>query len=272
MLGQRIATAIVLLAILLPAIFLFPPVAWGGVSLMFLSAAAWEWMRLIGRVDVRWPAAIALGLAGLAVLAWRMHHAWPREGMVVAMGGLTLFWLVAAPMRLRCHATGHGWPLALTLLGGCWLAMLELRERGVVVLVASMALVWMADIAAYFVGKAVGRRKLAPSISPGKSWEGAVGGAATVAIVGLALAGLPVLSDSLPAILVDRLSALLAALTLAALALLSIVGDLYESLLKRQAGFKDSSALLPGHGGVLDRIDALLPVMPAALLLHLLLA
>jgi len=134
-----------------------------------------------------------------------------------------------------------------------------------------MALVGVADIAAYFVGRAFGRRKLAPSISPGKSWEGALGGAAAVAVLGLAAAASPSLSSTLPARLVDAWTAPVAVVVLVALAALSIVGDLHESLLKRQAGVKDSGAVLPGHGGVLDRIDALVPVMPAAMLLHRLL-
>ncbi len=148
---------------------------------------------------------------------------------------------------------------------------MALRDIGPVALLAAMAIVWIADIAAYFVGRAIGRRKLAPSISPGKSWEGAIGGCFAVVVAGLVAAAAPALGQALPARLVAVWSPLGAAIALAALVALSIVGDLHESLLKRQAGVKDSGTLLPGHGGVLDRIDALVPAMPAAMLLHRLL-
>ena len=144
---------------------------------------------------------------------------------------------------------------------------LPICEISVIALLSSMALVWVADIAAYFVGRALGKRKLAPQISPGKSWEGAIGGAIFVVAIGLLSATLPQFSGSLPTLLVNRFSAIGAAALLLILTALSVVGDLHESLLKRQAGVKDSGTSLPGHGGVLDRIDALIPVMPAALLL-----
>ncbi|HEY0878270.1 MAG TPA: phosphatidate cytidylyltransferase, partial [Zeimonas sp.] len=153
----------------------------------------------------------------------------------------------------------------------CWVALVALRAIGPLALLAAMAIVWVADIAAYFVGRAFGRRKLAPSISPGKSREGALGGFVAVAALGLAAAGVPALSSTLPARLVDEWGVVAAVVALVLLAALSIVGDLHESLLKRQAGVKDSGTVLPGHGGVLDRIDALVPVMPAAMLLHRLL-
>src|SRR5690606_23606746 len=131
-------------------------------------------------------------------------------------------------------------------------------------LLTMMALVWVADIAAYFSGRAFGQRKLAAHISPGKTREGAYGGIAAAAGFALASAACP---NTYGAALVARwgwVGALLAALLLAGL---SIAGDLFESLIKRRAGVKDSSRLLPGHGGVLDRIDALLPVLPLAILL-----
>jgi phosphatidate cytidylyltransferase len=118
------------------------------------------------------------------------------------------------------------------------------------------------------VGRAVGRHKLAPSISPGKSWEGAIGGAIAVALVGGWVAPLPVMQASVPELLLSRLGTVWALLVLVGLAGLSIVGDLHESLLKRVAGVKDSGQLLPGHGGFLDRIDALVPTMPAVALIH----
>ena len=135
-----------------------------------------------------------------------------------------------------------------------------------------LCLVWAADIAAYFGGRALGRRKLAPAISPGKSWEGVWSGMAGVLLLAVAWVMLidtrpGVDSPSLFALLQAQMGAALAALALVFLCAMSVVGDLVESLVKRAAGAKDSSALLPGHGGVLDRVDALLPVFPVALAL-----
>jgi phosphatidate cytidylyltransferase len=157
--------------------------------------------------------------------------------------------------------------LGLTLLPATWFALLYLHQLGIVMLFSTLAIVWVADIAAYFAGRRFGNRKLAPRISPGKTWAG-VGGA----VLGVLMAGAavhlvspraPVLSNAL----FDE-SLLLALALLVVLVAMSIVGDLFESLLKRQAGRKDSSRLLPGHGGVLDRIDALLPVLPMAVLIQ----
>jgi phosphatidate cytidylyltransferase len=142
---------------------------------------------------------------------------------------------------------------------------------GINFLLSVLALVWMADVAAYFGGRALGRRKLAPSISPGKSWEGVWSGMVGV----LALAALWIAIDerfavdapSLYTRLWHHLGGVGMVLALLVLSGLSVVGDLVESMVKRAAGAKDSSRLLPGHGGVLDRVDALLPVLPAAMAL-----
>lgn len=275
MLGRRIVTALVLLAVLVPAIFVFPPVVWGVLTLGFLAVGAWEWARLLpARADGQagagaWSAALAVLIAGAATLVWRGHAPWPPMALPAACLLLLAFWVLAAPRRLARHEarTGGSWLAALLLLG-CWLTLYELRLLGPVPLLSSMAVIWVADIAAYFVGRAFGKRKLAPSISPGKSWEGALGGFVAVAVMGLVVAGAPSLQDSLPALLVARTGPVLAVIALVAIAALSIVGDLHESLLKREAGVKDSGWILPGHGGVLDRIDALIPTMPAALLLY----
>ena len=269
MLGKRVATALVLLAVLLPAIFVLPPVVWGVITLGFLAVAAWEWAKLLpGAPRPRYAAGVVC-IAGGGALAWRSIAPWPDAMLVVACAALVAFWVVSGAARLRRReARGGGWPLAAVLLIGCWLAMYELRVLGPVALVSSMAVIWVADIAAYFAGRAFGRHKLAPGISPGKTWEGAVGGFVAVVAIGLVCARSSELASSLPAVLAHRLTAPGAALALVAIAALSIVGDLHESLLKREAGVKDSGTLLPGHGGVLDRIDALIPTMPAALLLY----
>ena len=272
MLGRRVITAVVLLAILLPAIFWFPPIVWGLLTLVFLAVGAWEWARLLPGAPSPVLAGGSVLIAGLLALAWRGAGQWPSGLLLVAMFVLTAFWSISGPRRLgRREARQGGWPLAAILLFGAWLALVELREMGAVALVSSMAVVWVADIAAYFVGRAFGRRKLAPAISPGKSWEGAIGGGVAVVALGLAASFAPGLDASLPAVLVHRAGPLPAVAVLLGLAALSIVGDLHESLLKREAGVKDSGWILPGHGGVLDRIDALIPTMPAALLIYLLL-
>jgi len=274
MLGRRVVTALVLLAILLPAIFVYPPLAWGVLTLVFLTVGAWEWGRLLeppGASSMR--AAVTVLVAGVALLVWRDSAAWPGgHVLIVPCAVLTLYWVVGGGLRLARHdARSGGWLLAAVVLLGCWLALYELRLRGPIALLSSMAIVWVADIAAYFAGRAFGRRKLAPSISPGKSWEGAIGGFAAVALLGGFAAGAAGLETALPAVLASRLPLAAVLAVLVAIAALSIVGDLHESLLKRQAGVKDSGWILPGHGGVLDRIDALIPTMPVALGLYQLL-
>jgi phosphatidate cytidylyltransferase len=146
---------------------------------------------------------------------------------------------------------------------------MHLLDAGALYLLSVLAIVWLADIAAYFCGRRWGRRKLAPAISPGKTWAG-VGGALTAVLVlapllAAAAAGVPAFST----LLLHELALPAGLALLAALVALSVVGDLFESLLKRQVGAKDSSHLLPGHGGVLDRIDAAIAVLPAAALLDL---
>jgi phosphatidate cytidylyltransferase len=142
-----------------------------------------------------------------------------------------------------------------------------LRAEGIAVLLSAAVLVWAADIGAYFVGKAIGKRKLAPTISPGKSWEGAIGGWLLVMIVAVALGTTHAFAPTWFSRVADQggLGLMIGLSTLLVAA--SVIGDLFESLLKRQIGKKDSSRLLPGHGGVLDRIDALIPVFPLAALL-----
>ena len=142
-----------------------------------------------------------------------------------------------------------------------WLALVQLKQTGALSLIAIMATVWVADTAAYVFGRTFGKNKLAPSISPGKTWEGAIGGGFGVIVYGF------VLAPKLPATLAGNTFFLLLVLVL--LTVISIIGDLFESLLKRQAGLKDSSNILPGHGGVLDRIDSLTSTLPLVALVWL---
>jgi len=277
MLQQRILTALVLLAIVLPALWYPGGAPFAALALLLLTAAAWEWGRLNG---LGMAAALAVGgaCAALCTTAWAagwLHRpqpylwlgaaaGWVLAGAALLHGGVAAWRRIPAPLRLAAGV------LALWL---AWLAAAQARHLGIGFLLSVLLLTWTADIAAYLAGRSVGGRfiprKLAASISPGKSWEGAIAGL----LATLLLAGVwGVLDDAASAhSLYARLWAdyglwgLLAAV--AGLTAMSVVGDLLESLVKRSAGAKDSSTLLPGHGGVLDRLDALLPTLPLAMLL-----
>jgi phosphatidate cytidylyltransferase len=155
---------------------------------------------------------------------------------------------------------------ALTILT-CFVSMLVLFKHSTLYLFSVLALVWIADIGAYFSGRAFGKHKLAPLISPGKSWEGVVGGWFAVQVIAAASTQMPELRDTFAAKLQASWGWLGFAPVMSVIVAASVIGDLFESQLKRRAGMKDSSKLLPGHGGVLDRIDALIPVLPLAVLI-----
>ena len=276
MLRQRVITAVVLLALLLPALFARSPLPFALLTLLLISAAGWEWARLNG-VQAMLPA-VASGLL-LAVVCGASLSQLAQVGQSATLWWMGLaVWVLGGGLALRQGPAGWPrvpaalrWALGLAGLWLAWLAMAQARTIGINFLLSVMCVVWAADIAAYFTGRAFGRNKLAPSISPGKSWEGVYGGVAGVILLALGWLALESRfsfdSPSVFLLLQQRQGwggLLLAALLLAAL---SVVGDLFESLVKRAAGAKDSSALLPGHGGVLDRVDALLPVLPAALAL-----
>ena len=160
--------------------------------------------------------------------------------------------------------------MGLALIACAWLALVQARQIGLEFLLSVLTLVWMADIAAYFGGKTMGRRKLAPAVSPGKTWEGAISGAIGVMLLAGGWVMVDVQGAGSHGSLYARLWSFgppLAVIALAFLTAMSVVGDLVESLVKRSAGAKDSSQLLPGHGGVLDRVDALLPVLPLSMML-----
>jgi phosphatidate cytidylyltransferase len=279
MLLQRVITAVVLLALLLPA--LFAPTAWpfALLSLLLIAAAGWEWARLNGVASV---AAIGPGVLLALAGAWALHTGSFARTPASWWWWATVVWVVGGALVLRRGPAGWPhWPAALRLLLGLlvlwagWLALAQARAASINFVLSTLCVVWVADIGAYFAGRRFGRRKLAPTISPGKTWEGVVGGVVGVWLLAwlwLAVIDrqLPVDGSSLFAGLLNRLGVLGLLVLCAALAGLSVVGDLFESLVKRAAGAKDSSRLLPGHGGVLDRIDALLPVLPAALALRLL--
>lgn len=271
MLKTRIITAFVLLAVLLPILFLLPPIYIGAFFLLALLVAAWEWSRLIAPEAVRAAWLYALFCLMIIVFLLGMQNAtWQFALLLLAV----IFWFFAAPfvlakgMNLSLQKLRPFYVvLGLILLPATWFALVFLRELGLVFLLSSMALVWVADIGAYFVGKAFGKRKLAIQISPGKSVEGALGG--LLVCYGYALLCvfyLPFESTLFGAWAI-RFGWAPMFLMVTVLVAFSIFGDLFESQLKRLAGVKDSSHLLPGHGGVLDRVDALIPTMPIAALL-----
>lgn len=274
MLKQRIITALLLMAVLLPALFYSSIEPFVGLSLVLMVGAGWEWARLNACPPMMARATGAgMGLF-LALLWWQGGLGWSLSWLWSAAA---LCWLVLALLMLKRGVSGWiAWPagprlwFGLGLLVCAWLALVHARMQGIGFLLSVLTLVWMADISAYAGGRAFGRRKLAPSLSPGKSWEGVFSGVLGVLVLGAGWLWFDTLalsdSPSLFTRLWDRgyVTALMAVIGLTAM---SVVGDLLESLVKRAAGMKDSSQLLPGHGGVLDRVDALLPVLPLAMLL-----
>ena len=280
MLRQRIITAVIMLAVLVAALWSASPVPFIVLALVMMAAAAWEWARLNG---VQGAGALALGAAIVLACGLSWWAGWVNEPfrawwLVVAL------WVVVGGLLISVGV--DGWSrvpalvrlaLGLAALWVAWLAVVQARLVGVNFLLSVLALVAAADIAAYFAGRAFGgqlvARKLAPSISPNKSWEGVFGGMAGV----LLLAALWIFFDrqiapadwsrSLYSHLWQGGGLVWLVPSVMALAGLSVVGDLVESLVKRAAGAKDSSQLLPGHGGVLDRIDAQLPTLPFAMAL-----
>jgi len=269
MLKTRVITAVVLLAVLLPVLFLGHPLAVLALCAVCFGAACWEGLRLfINRMII--PAACIW--TGLFV--WLAYTGVQTQFMLVWGLGL-LAWLVKflPAFYFGLPASGSASnriysAMYLICIMGCFLAMLVLQRHSAAYLLSVMLIVWIADVGAYFFGKAFGRRKLAPSISPGKSWEGALGGWICVVTIGALSTQVPVLADTFSVMLLRNWGWPGLILVLSLLTAASVTGDLVESQLKRRAQMKDSSNLLPGHGGVLDRIDALIPVLPLAVLIQ----
>ncbi len=267
MLKQRVVTAIALLALLAAVLGSGSLLAFHLTLAAFFGAACWEALRLFG---VR--RAVPLAAVAALLLPWLADRA-PAEWIPLAALCVLLWALRFAPvLKFGLPPTGGArgalfTAIYLLALFGCFIAIAALWQRSVMFMVSAMAIVWVADIGAYFAGRAFGRHKLAPSVSPGKTWEGVAGGMLAVLLAAGAAVLVPALADSFPARLQAAYGWPLWILMICALVAASVVGDLFESMMKRRAGMKDSSALLPGHGGVLDRIDALIPSMPLAFLL-----
>jgi len=270
-LKQRVITAVVLLALLVGALA-WSTIAFELLATAIVAAALGEWMQLVGWS--RGPAVAGAAVFGavLFVVALVMPQ-WVEHALLPLSLLATIVWVALAVLLVQPDAMSVRMPrsvstvLAVLMMSAAWFAMAHFLREGVVVLLSVLVIVWVADTAAYFAGRAFGKRKLAPHISPGKTWAGVVG--AVVAVIGIAVIAHLGAPDA--GLLSNRLLATLGvvgAVLLGAVVLLSIVGDLFESLLKRQAGVKDSSRLLPGHGGFYDRVDALLPTLPLAALLE----
>jgi phosphatidate cytidylyltransferase len=275
MLRERVITALVLLALLIGALAASSPLPFALLTIVLIGAAGWEWGRLCGLPRVGAIASgVVLGLACLAIAPLGAGIG-GVEIPAEAWGAITALWVIGGALALRAGPDGLKKVNALArflvgwiLIAAAWAALIASWERGLAYLATVCALVWFADIFAYFGGRAFGKRKLAPSISPGKSWEGAISGLVAVLVLAVIVVVVTVHPHgNLFALLHDRFGFAGMVVAVAALVALAIVGDLVESLVKRAAGAKDSSGLLPGHGGVLDRVDALLPVFPAALAL-----
>jgi phosphatidate cytidylyltransferase len=253
-LAQRVVTAAVLLAFLLPA-FLLLPVEFGIALIgVFVIGGAWEWSAFFlsngssGRIA--YVGLLALMLAGAS---WATPSSLPIAAVTYAalLWWLVAFlWLLRFPTPIRRSIVALCGLLVLVPAGVSLISLLRAESTGRYLLLLALVIVWAADAGAFFVGRRLGRVKLAPRVSPGKTWEGVLGGLLMAVLA--ATAGAVVLGYPLTAAVPVGLS----------VAALSVVGDLTVSMFKRNAGLKDSGQLLPGHGGVLDRVDSLAAAMP----------
>ena len=257
MLKQRIITALILLPIALCGFFLLEGSAFALFIGLVVTLGGWEWARLAGFNEQSMRIAYAAVVASMLFVM----HLLPGLAPWI-LGASVLWWGIATYLVLTYPRSSDHWASAacklvigLLILLPAWQGLVLIKQEplGNWLIMAVMVLVWGADIGAYFSGRAFGRRKLAPLVSPGKSWEGVYGGLALSLIITV-LVGF--FRDWTVAELFKGL------IGAALIVFISVVGDLTESMFKRQSGIKDSSNLLPGHGGVLDRIDSLTAAIP----------
>jgi phosphatidate cytidylyltransferase len=267
MLKTRILTAALILPLFLAALFYLPAILWGALLLVLTVIGAQEWCKLakfsVKNTTLYLILTTLLGGELLFLLSEAVVVD-PYSTSLITVYALSLiFWLFGAPLLLR---TGYPLknPLILMLVG--WfvlvptcLALYQLREISPFILLGLMATIWISDTAAYFAGRSFGKHKLAITISPGKTWEGVIG--ALIAVLIYALVWNYLTEEKFLTVFLVPL--------LLVLVVLGVIGDLFESLVKRHAGVKDSGNLLPGHGGILDRIDALTSTLPVAMLAFL---
>ena len=272
MLRQRVATATVLLIIAAGALA-WSSTAFGVVVTALLGLALAEWLQLTGAArSVSIGVALVVSAVLLVVLVASPSAI---EVLALPLGAVAAaIWIAIVGLLLQPRAMELRLPrvvgmvLAVLLTLAAWFALMWFLSQGVLVLLSILMIVWVADTAAYFAGRAFGRRKLAPHISPGKTWAGVVGAIVAVLlfalVVWLLVPDRRIYSNNM----FESVGPVLALLLLAVLVAVSVAGDLFESLLKRQAGVKDSGQLLPGHGGVLDRVDAMVPLLPSAVVIQ----
>lgn len=260
MLKTRVITAIILVAAFIPALFMSSNIAWAYGMLVLALLGLYEWAGLI-RLSITQRAIylVAAAIAGVIItqlMQQQGFHQFFYYSLNIFLIA-SLFWALVVPFWLAKKWLINQYVMALLgllLMLSVWLALICAKSAGPWLLLALLATIWIADSAAYFAGKNFGKHKLAPTISPGKTWEGVAGALIAATIFGLILyIGFDVKS-----------LAIFPALWL--VVSFGVIGDLFESMLKRQAGLKDSGNLLPGHGGVLDRIDGIIPSLPIAIL------
>lgn len=261
MLKLRVITALVLLPIVLGAVFGLDRLPFAIVAGVFFILAGWEWAAMMGKVSLTVRLAWVAALAVVMAAAEYFQPAW-------LLNAIPVWWLLALVLVVGYPGNARAWyrPALMALVGllllvPSWAAIVQLQSNGALGLAGPWALmfillwVWAADTGAYFAGRTFGKHKLAPLVSPGKTIEGLLGGVALAlaVVAGVYAAGL--------------LDAQLWPLMLVALftVLASALGDLFESMVKRERGFKDSGTILPGHGGMLDRIDSVTAALPIAL-------
>lgn len=294
MLKQRVITAIVLLLILIGS-YMLGPVAFAGVMAIAFILAQWEWLKLSGLNSII-SALIAVVVGGSAAAITYLvsldlqvinHASQEYQQLYANLSGmfvmyLTVITLLWVGISIRVFfARKTGLPVNRIVVGitgvffppAAWLAFVAMYATfGISMVISLLAIVWVADIMAYFTGMAFGKHRMSPAISPKKSWEGVAGGMLSVMLLGLLFAWFAPEIKTIPGVIVESMGVVVWIIIAYILVSLSIVGDLFESALKRQAGIKDSSNLLPGHGGFYDRLDAMMPTLPAGFLLTVLVA
>ena len=264
MLRLRIITALCLVAVFVPALFVMPPMLFSVATIPLVLAAGWEWSRLVKITSL----AARLGYLALVVLTLAVAAYWlglpdafdderAQQLLLVAVGvwAVIFLWIQGYPSSAILWSTQPVLGLlGLVLLGFTWVAIVTImnHESGQWLLLLAIVIIALADVGGFFAGKYFGKHKLAPIVSPGKTWEGFFGGLVLQAV----------LVGSLVWFLSDEMSLLSLSLLVFPVGLYSVLGDLFESMIKRHSGVKDSGRLLPGHGGVLDRIDGVMAALP----------
>lgn len=259
MLRARVTTSFILVACFLIALLFASSTIWSSLCLAATLIGLWEWCNLIrlNQMQMRWTVGVTAVIGMLFIIIANTQFALFYDAFVMGiLSAAAIFWIIIAPLwlmtRIRIKHNLVMIVLGFILLLGIWVGLIGLQHISPWLLLGVLATVWIADIAAYFAGKRYGKHKLAVKISPGKTWEGVAGALVAVTVYGVILCYF-------------KHYTLWLVVGLWGVVVLSIIGDLFESLLKRQAGVKDSSQLLPGHGGVLDRIDGLIPSLPLVL-------